>query len=155
MGYLFPLLALAWLLQHRPHAQRGRVLVVDRRRDRDPCRQPGRCGGLRQQRSGRDVRAHQLGQLIFHDPQPAALILDLRERAMLGDSGANLLGFAVGAQLAASLPVWSLWIAAVAIVGVNVLADTVTLSRVIEAIPPLRWFDGVGRVRPLEPLAEG
>jgi UDP-N-acetylmuramyl pentapeptide phosphotransferase/UDP-N-acetylglucosamine-1-phosphate transferase len=80
-----------------------------------------------------------------------ALVLDVRERAMLGDSGSNLLGFAVGAQLAASLPTWSLWIAAVAVVGLNVLADTFTFSRVIDAIPPLRWFDRLGRMAPVEP----
>jgi hypothetical protein len=31
----------------------------------------------------------------------------------------------------------------------NVLADTVTLSRVIDAVPPLRWFDRLGRAAEL------
>ncbi len=31
-------------------------------------------------------------------------------------------------------------------VVVNAVAETVTLSRVIEAVPPLRWFDGLGRL---------
>lgn len=84
-----------------------------------------------------------------------ALPLDLRERAMLGDSGSNLLGFAVGVQLAASLPTWSLWIAAVVAVGLNVLADTFRLSRAIAAVRPLRWFDGLGRLTPVEPPSEG
>jgi hypothetical protein len=31
-------------------------------------------------------------------------------------------------------------------VALNVLAETVTLSRLIDAVAPLRWFDRVGRV---------
>ena len=65
---------------------------------------------------------------------------------MLGDSGANLLGFLAGAEIVRRLPeVWLL--AAVAIVvGLNILAETVTFTRTIEAIPPLRWFDRLGRL---------
>jgi hypothetical protein len=29
-------------------------------------------------------------------------------------------------------------------VGLNVLAETVTLSRAIDATPPLRWYDRLG-----------
>ncbi|MDP9341502.1 MAG: hypothetical protein M3Q23_05215 [Actinomycetota bacterium] len=74
-----------------------------------------------------------------------ALRVDLRERAMLGDSGSNLLGFAVGLGLALRLPTWQLAVAAGAIVALNALAETVTLSRLIEATPPLRWVDRLGR----------
>ena len=70
---------------------------------------------------------------------------DAGERAMLGDSGANLLGFTAGLCLFHVLHGIVLWIAAVLAVGLNVLADTVTLSRVIESTPPLRWFDRLGR----------
>jgi hypothetical protein len=31
-------------------------------------------------------------------------------------------------------------------VTLNVLAETVTLSRLIEAVAPLHWFDRLGRV---------
>ena len=75
-----------------------------------------------------------------------ALVPDLREKAMLGDSGSNLIGFAVGVQLAASLPTWAQWPAAGVLVALNLLAETVTLSRMIEAVPPIRWFDRLGRV---------
>jgi hypothetical protein len=73
------------------------------------------------------------------------LPLDLRERAMLGDGGANMLGFAAGLALAAVLPDAWIVVAAVVAVGLNVVADTVTFSRVVEAAPPLRWLDGLGR----------
>jgi UDP-GlcNAc:undecaprenyl-phosphate GlcNAc-1-phosphate transferase len=71
---------------------------------------------------------------------------DLRERAMLGDSGANLLGFLAGAEIVRRLPQVWLLPAALIVIGLNVLAETVTFTRTIEAVPPLRWFDGLGRL---------
>ncbi len=76
----------------------------------------------------------------------AILIPDLRERGMLGDSGANLLGFLAGAEIVRRLPEVWLIPAVLSVVGLNVLAETVTFSRTIEAIPLLRWFDRLGRV---------
>jgi UDP-GlcNAc:undecaprenyl-phosphate/decaprenyl-phosphate GlcNAc-1-phosphate transferase len=76
-----------------------------------------------------------------------ALPLDLRERAMLGDGGSNLLGFAVGLGAYAALPPVALGITAAAVVGLNVLADTVSLSRVIQGTAPLRWLDDLGRIQ--------
>ncbi|MGH2590933.1 MAG: hypothetical protein ACRDGW_09065 [Actinomycetota bacterium] len=73
------------------------------------------------------------------------LPLDLRERAMLGDGGANMLGFAAGLALADVLPDPWIVVAAAVAVGLNVVADTVTFSRVVEAVRPLRWLDGLGR----------
>jgi hypothetical protein len=82
----------------------------------------------------------------------AALIVlpwDAGERAMLGDAGSNLLGFAVGvAAYQAMADVWIL-VAAALVLVLNVVAETVTLSRAIDAIPPLRWWDRLGR--PPEP----
>jgi hypothetical protein len=74
-----------------------------------------------------------------------ALPFDLTERAMLGDGGANALGLAAGVAVADVLPDPWMPVAAAAAVGLNVLADTVTFSRVIEATPPLRWADALGR----------
>lgn len=73
------------------------------------------------------------------------LPFDLRETAMLGDGGANLLGFAAGIALYAILP--DPWVAVAAAVAVvlNVVAETVSLSRMIEHTPPLRWVDALGR----------
>jgi hypothetical protein len=77
----------------------------------------------------------------------AVFPFDLRERAMLGDTGANLLGFVAGIGLyrVLSAPL-GLAIALGVILVAHAVGETVTLSRVIEATPPLRWFDGVGRV---------
>jgi hypothetical protein len=74
-----------------------------------------------------------------------ALPLDLRELAMLGDAGSNLLGFGAGLALYDVLPDPWVAVAAVAAVVLNVLADTVSFSRLIERAPPLRWLDALGR----------
>jgi UDP-GlcNAc:undecaprenyl-phosphate/decaprenyl-phosphate GlcNAc-1-phosphate transferase len=81
----------------------------------------------------------------------ALLAVDLRERAMLGDSGANVLGFLVGVALFLTLRTWALVVAAAVIVVLHVLAETVTLSRLIDAAPPLRWLDRLGRAEVEEP----
>jgi UDP-GlcNAc:undecaprenyl-phosphate GlcNAc-1-phosphate transferase len=111
-------------------------------------------------RPGRALKAFLLPALVFlvwggldQAPVIAGLLvgcvlllpLDLGERAMLGDAGSNLLGFAAGLALVGVLP--GLWVAAAAGVAValNVLAETVTLSRIIDATPPLRFLDRLGR----------
>lgn len=73
------------------------------------------------------------------------LPFDLRENAMLGDGGANLVGFAAGIAMYAVLP--DPWVAAAAGIAavLNVVAETVSLSRVIECTAPLRWVDALGR----------
>lgn len=73
------------------------------------------------------------------------LPFDLRERAMLGDGGANLLGFCAGLALYDVLPDPWVAVAAGVAVALNVLADTVSFSRVIDRTRPLRWVDALGR----------
>jgi len=73
------------------------------------------------------------------------LPLDLRERAMLGDAGANLLGFAVGIAVVTGSSDAVLVALAVVSVALNVVAETYTLSRAIDRFAPLRWLDRVGR----------
>lgn len=73
------------------------------------------------------------------------LPFDLAERGMLGDAGSNPLGLVAGAGLAVILPTPWVVVAAAAAVVLQVAAETVTISRVVEAVPPLRWFDRLGR----------
>ncbi len=75
----------------------------------------------------------------------AGLWFDLRERAMLGDGGANLLGFTIGLGIYLVLPDPGVVVAAAVAVAINAVAETVTLSHVIDVVPPLRWFDRLGR----------
>jgi UDP-N-acetylmuramyl pentapeptide phosphotransferase/UDP-N-acetylglucosamine-1-phosphate transferase len=76
----------------------------------------------------------------------AVLPFDLLERGMLGDAGSNPLGFLVGLGLAVVLPTAGVVAAAAAGLLLQVSAETVTISRLIEATPPLRWLDRLGRV---------
>jgi hypothetical protein len=84
--------------------------------------------------------------LVCTGAATAVLVPDLRERGMLGDSGANLLGFLAGAEIVRRLPEVWLIPTVLIVIGLNVLAETVTFSRTIEAIAPLRWFDRLGRL---------
>ena len=77
----------------------------------------------------------------------AILPRDLRERGMLGDSGSNVLGLVVGLSLAGTLSAVGLGVALAAIVALHALGETVTLSRIVDAAPPLRWFDDLGTLR--------
>ena len=72
--------------------------------------------------------------------------LDLRERAMLGDCGSNLLGFGAGLWLYVASSDVGVIALAVTAVSLNIVAETITLSRSIDAIPPLRWVDALGRL---------
>lgn len=79
------------------------------------------------------------------------LPFDLLERGMLGDAGSNPLGLAVGFGLAATLPDPAVVLAALAALVLQVAAETVTISRLVEAAPPLRWLDRLGRLPPSPP----
>ncbi|MEX0875270.1 MAG: hypothetical protein WD646_02830 [Actinomycetota bacterium] len=73
------------------------------------------------------------------------LIAELRERVMLGDAGANLLGAVVGAAAVASLGHTALLTCAALLFALTLVSELVSFSRIIEATPPLRWLDQLGR----------
>lgn len=73
-----------------------------------------------------------------------ALRYDLLEKGMLGDAGANLLGFVVGMGLYAVLPPWWVVVAGLVVIVLNLIGETVTFSKIIASVPPLRWFDQLG-----------
>jgi UDP-GlcNAc:undecaprenyl-phosphate GlcNAc-1-phosphate transferase len=81
-------------------------------------------------------------------PAGAALALlpeDLGERAMLGDAGANALGAMLGTAAAQTLPRSARLGLLAGIVGLTVASEKISFTRVIEATPPLRWLDLLGR----------
>jgi len=75
----------------------------------------------------------------------AALADDLGEVTMLGDTGANALGGLVGAALAAQPSRTVRGAALTAAVGLTLLSERVSFSRVIERTGPLRRLDALGR----------
>lgn len=72
---------------------------------------------------------------------------DLRERLMLGDTGANVLGGALGLAVVLDVGRGSRNVILVVLVVLNVAAEVLSFSRVIDAVPPLRAFDRLGRRR--------
>ncbi len=76
----------------------------------------------------------------------ALLPSELRERSMLGDTGANALGALLGLSALAAFPgPGSRWVLLVGLLALNVGSEFVSYSRVIEAVPPLRFLDRLGR----------
>ena len=73
------------------------------------------------------------------------LVDDLRERLMIGDTGANVLGAVLGLACVLELGRGVRNVVLVALVLLTVAAEFVSFSRVIDRVPALRAFDGLGR----------
>jgi UDP-N-acetylmuramyl pentapeptide phosphotransferase/UDP-N-acetylglucosamine-1-phosphate transferase len=73
---------------------------------------------------------------------------DLRERMMLGDTGANVLGGVLGLAVVLECSRTTRNVVLVVLIALTVASEFVSFSRVIERVPPLRWFDGLGRAKP-------
>jgi len=72
---------------------------------------------------------------------------DLRERMMLGDTGANPLGAVLGlAVVLVCAPSTRLFVL-IAVLLLNLASEFISFSRIIAAVPPLRLLDAVGRAR--------
>lgn len=72
---------------------------------------------------------------------------DLRERLMLGDAGANVVGATLGLGVVLGRGEVSRVTALVVLVIANVAAEFWSFSSMIERVRPLRWLDGLGRVQ--------
>lgn len=75
------------------------------------------------------------------------LVPDLKAMGMLGDSGSNMLGASAGIGLVVLLPPAGQAIAAGVLLALNLVSEKWSFSKIIDAVPPLRWFDGLGRKR--------
>ena len=84
---------------------------------------------------------------IFGGAVLAGAALTLRENAMLGDTGSNLIGALAGVALLTTLDETGRLIALVVILGLTIYGEFRSISRAIEAIPPLRSLDSLGRIR--------
>jgi UDP-N-acetylmuramyl pentapeptide phosphotransferase/UDP-N-acetylglucosamine-1-phosphate transferase len=76
---------------------------------------------------------------------------DLHERLMLGDTGANVIGAALGLGVVLGTEESTRIAVMLLLLLVNVAAELVSFSDVINRVPPLRWFDQLGGLhqRPL------
>lgn len=77
---------------------------------------------------------------------------DLAERSMLGDTGANALGAALGVAVVLTVSPTTRTIVAVVLVVLTLASEVVSFSAVIARVPPLHAIDRIGR-RPEEPAS--
>lgn len=76
----------------------------------------------------------------------ALLLPDLRERAMLGDVGANALGAVLGVGVVVACSEEVRLVVLVAVAVLNLASEAVSFSKVIDRTPPLRYLDRLGRL---------
>ena len=83
---------------------------------------------------------------LFIGPVAVVAWFTLRERAMLGDTGSNLVGALAGVAMLVTLGDTGRWIALALVVALTIFGEFRSISRTIDSIPPLRWIDSLGRV---------
>jgi len=83
---------------------------------------------------------------IFIGPLLVGAAFTLRERAMLGDSGANLAGAVAGIALLTVLGSTGRVVALAIVVALTVFGEFRSISAAIDRLPLLRALDSLGRV---------
>jgi UDP-GlcNAc:undecaprenyl-phosphate GlcNAc-1-phosphate transferase len=82
---------------------------------------------------------------IFAGPALVGAAFTLREQAMLGDTGSNLLGAVAGVWLLTTLGTDARLVALAVVAGLTIYGELRSISATIESVPPLRWLDSLGR----------
>jgi UDP-GlcNAc:undecaprenyl-phosphate GlcNAc-1-phosphate transferase len=82
---------------------------------------------------------------IFAGPILVGAWLTLGERAMLGDTGSNLVGAVAAVWLLTVLGPDARLIALAIVLVLTVYGELRSISATIEQVPPLRWLDSLGR----------
>jgi hypothetical protein len=83
---------------------------------------------------------------LFIGPVLVMAAFTLRERAMLGDTGANLVGALAGVSLLVTLGDTGRLVALGVVAALNLYGEFRSISRTIEAVPLLRSLDSIGRL---------
>ena len=83
---------------------------------------------------------------IFIGPVLVVAAFTLRERAMLGDTGANLIGALAGVSLLVTLGDTGRYVALGVVAALNIYGEFRSISKTIEGVPLLRSLDSLGRV---------
>jgi UDP-GlcNAc:undecaprenyl-phosphate GlcNAc-1-phosphate transferase len=82
---------------------------------------------------------------IFTAPVLVAGWFDLREKAMLGDTGSNAIGGLAGLWIVLTLDTDGQVIALLILLALNLFGEFRSISKVIERVPGLRHLDSLGR----------
>ena len=99
-------------------------------------------------RPGRALKAYLAASVPLQAPKGIAVLLlpyDLREMAMLGDSGSNTLGAVLGLRSVGKLTERQCWSAIAALAGLTLLGERRSLGALIERTPVFRELDALGR----------
>jgi len=83
---------------------------------------------------------------IFIGPVAIGAAFTLRERAMLGDTGSNLVGALAAISLLVALGDTGRLVALAIVVALTIYGEFRSISAAIDRVPPLRWLDSLGRV---------
>ncbi|MEO5574656.1 MAG: glycosyltransferase [Gaiellaceae bacterium] len=97
---------------------------------------------------GRALKVYLALSIPLRAPKAMAVLLtpyDLREMAMLGDSGSNTLGAVLGLRSVGRLTERQCWSAIAALAGLTLLGERRSLGHYIERTPVFREVDGWGR----------
>jgi hypothetical protein len=100
-------------------------------------------------RPGRALKAYVAAALLVRAPIRVAVLLapyDLREMAMLGDSGANALGALLGLHSVERVTGRGRFLLVGGLLGLTALGERTSLGQLIERSPALRRVDEWGRV---------
>jgi UDP-GlcNAc:undecaprenyl-phosphate/decaprenyl-phosphate GlcNAc-1-phosphate transferase len=88
-----------------------------------------------------------LGPIAVLLPAVAACAwLTLRERAMLGDTGASLIGGMIGVLLVTTLSVPGVGVALAGLIAISLYGEFRSISAAIERVPLFHRLDSLGRV---------
>jgi len=82
---------------------------------------------------------------IFVGPAIVGAWLTLGERAMLGDTGSNLIGAVAGVWLLTVLGADARLVALAIVLALTIYGELRSISKTIDSVPPLRWLDSLGR----------
>lgn len=82
---------------------------------------------------------------IFAGPVLIGAWLTLGERAMLGDTGSNLIGAIAGVWLLTVLGAEGRLVALGVVLALTLYGEIRSISATIDSVPPLRWLDSLGR----------
>ena len=82
---------------------------------------------------------------IFVGPVLVGAWLTLGEKAMLGDTGSNLIGAIAGVWLLTALGGNARLVALAVVLALTIYGELRSISKTIDSVPPLRWLDSLGR----------
>ena len=97
---------------------------------------------------GRALKAYLAASIPLGAPKGIAVLLlpyDLREMAMLGDSGSNALGAVLGLRSVSKFTERQRWSAIAVLAGLTLLGERRSLGALIDRTPVFRTLDAWGR----------